>query len=200
MPCVRLWHCTKQSRHMEAEAVINLQEIVIEPLDPAKHDRAAFFCGVARLDNFLKRTARKQQAGDFTRVWVAAKSEQPAILSYYALNAHFVEGDGLPTHLTKDAPRSGCIPAVYFSMIAVAHRFQGQKLGHVLLADALNRAVGAADGYLGLKLVVLDVIEDGGTDNTEKRRAFYASMGFRTFPSNPLRMFITIETVRRAKH
>ena len=184
---------------MEVEAVLNLQNIIIETLDPGNHDRASFSCGVGRLDNFLKRTARKQQDGDFTRVWVATESGQTAILGYYALNAHFIEGDDLPTHLTKDAPRSGCIPAAYLSMIAVDHRYQGRKLGHILLADALNRAVGAADSYLGLKAVVLDVIEDGGAESTEKRRAFYASMGFHSFPSNRLRMFITIEAVRKAR-
>lgn len=184
---------------MGTEVVRNLQDIIIEPLDPAKHDRAAFSCGVRRLDNFLKRTARKQRAGDFTRIWVATDNEQVAILGYYALNAHFIEGHDLPVRLTKDAPRSGCIPAAYLSMIAVDHRYQGRKLGHVLLADALNRAVGAADDYLGLKAVVLDVIEDGGVESTEKRRAFYASMGFRSFPSNPLRMFVTIEEIRNAR-
>ena len=184
---------------MKTEVVLDLQDVIIEPLDPAKHDRAAFSCGVGRLDNFLKRTARKQQAGDFTRIWVATDSKQVAILGYYALNAHFIEGSDLPARLTKDAPRSSCIPTVYLSMIAVDHRHQGRKLGHILLADALNRSVDAADGYLGLKAVVLDVIDDGGAESTEKRRAFYTSMGFRSFPSNPLRMFITIEEVRKAR-
>ena len=184
---------------MQTEIDLNLQDIIIEPLDPARHDRAAFSCGVGRLDNFLKRTARKQQAGDFTRIWIATDSGQVAILGYYALNAHFIEGNDLPVRLTKDVPRSGCIPAAYLSMIAVDHRHQGRRLGHVLLADALDRAVRAADGYLGLKAVVLDVIEDGGAESTEKRRAFYASMGFHPFPSNPLRMFITIDEVRKAR-
>ena len=83
-------------------------------------------------------------------------------------------------------------------MIAVDHRYQGRKLGHILLADALNRAVDAADSYPALKAVVLDVIEDGGAESTEKRHAFCASMGFHSFPLNRLRMLITIEAVRKA--
>ena len=70
-----------------------------------------------------------------------------------------LEGNDLPVHLTKNAPRLGGIPAVYLSMIAVAHRYQGQGIGRILLADALNRAADAAD-QIGLKAVVLDVIED----------------------------------------
>ncbi len=183
---------------MTAQAVLNLHRILIEPLDPQKHDRAAFSCGTVRLDNFLKRTARKHQAGDFTRVWVATESGQTGILGYYALNAHALQGNDLPVHLTKNAPRLGGIPAVYLSMIAVDRRYQGQGVGRILLADALNRVADAAD-QVGLKAVVLDVIEDGGAEITESRRAFYAAMGFQPFPSRPLRMFISIETVRKAR-
>ena len=66
---------------MTAQAV--LKGISIEPLDPSTHDRAAFSCGTVRLDNFLKRTARKHQAGDLTRVWVATENGAD-ILGYYA--------------------------------------------------------------------------------------------------------------------
>lgn len=173
-------------------------EISIEPLDPRKHDRTNFSCGTERLDNFLKRTARKHQAGDFTRVWVATLRGQTEILGYYAVNAHSLEGNDLPASLARNVPRFGGIPAIYLSMIAVDHRHQGQGLGRILLADALSRAVAAAD-QVGVKVVVLDVIEDGGPEDTEKRRAFYAGMGFQPLPTRPLRMFITIDTIRRVR-
>ena len=179
---------------MEAEAVLNLQNTIIEPLDPGKHDRAAFSCGVGRLDIFLKRTAnRRLHAGLGYR---GKRTNRNTRL--LCAERTFIEGSDLPAPLTKDAPRSGCIPAAYLSMIAVDRRYQGRKLGHILLADALARAVGAADSYPGLKAVALDVIEDGGAEITEKRRAFHAPMGFHSFPSNPLRMFITVEAVRNA--
>ena len=164
-------------------------KIYIEPFDPARHDRSSFGCGTTRLDNFLKRTARKHQKGGFTRVWVAVDGHQRKILGYYALNAHSIEAVDLPADLTRRAPRSGCVPAVYLSMIAVDQRYQRKGLGRVLLADALKRSVVAAD-QIGVKTVVLDVIDDGGPKITEKRRAFYAAMGFRSFPSRPSRMFL----------
>ena len=179
------------------EAGLNPRRISIIPLDPEKHDRASFSCGTVRLDNFLKRSARKQQSGDFTRVWVATEGGRDEILGYYALNAHSLEGEGLPSGLAKHAPRSGSIPTAYLSMIAVDHRHQGQGIGSILLGNALKRAVGAAD-QIGLKAVVLDVIEDGGPDITEKRRAFYLAMGFQSLPTRPLRMFISIDTVRNS--
>ena len=177
------------------EAGLDPQRISITPLDPEKHDRASFSCGSVRLDNFLKRSARKHQSRDFTRVWVATEGGQGEILGYYALNAHSLEGEGLPSSLTKYAPRSGSIPAAYLSMIAVDRRYQGRGIGSILLGNALKRAAAAAD-HIGLKAVVLDVIEDGGPEITEKRRTFYAAVGFLTLPENPLRMFISIDTVR----
>ena len=173
--------------------------VTIEPLDPATHDRSAFSCGVSRLDNFLKRTARKQQASDFTRVWVAVEGGQNTILGYYAMNAHSLEGEeGLPRSLTRHAPRSGGIPAVYLSMIAVDKRSQGRGLGRILLADALSRAAVVAE-QIGLKVVVLDAIDAGGPQDTDRRKAFYRTMGFQPFPSQPSRMFIATETIRAAQ-
>ena len=83
-------------------------------------------------------------------------------------------------------------------MIAVDQRYQGRGLGRVLLADALDRAAEAAD-RIGVKAVVLDGIEDGGPETTERRRAFYLAMGFQPFPTRPGRMFIAIDTVRAAR-
>ena len=187
---------------MAAETVVGAQRIsrriFIEPLDPQRHNRAAFSCGTIRLDNFLKRTARKHQAGDFTRVWVATDVGNVEILGYYALNAHALEGNDLPTDLTKKAPRFGSIPGVYLSMIAVDGRHQGRGLGRILLADALTRAAAVSD-QIGLKAVVLDMIDDGGPEIVERRRTFHAAMGFRSVPSRPARMFISIETVRNSR-
>lgn len=78
-------------------------------------------------------------------------------------------------------------------MIAVDHHHQGQGLGRILLADALERAATVAD-QIGLKAVVLDVIEDGGREVAKRRRRFYTAMGFQSLPSGPSRMFIGIET------
>ena len=181
---------------MTAKAVPNPQGIIIELLDPKKHDRTAFSCGVDRLDNFLKRTAKKHQTENFTRVWIARYSGQAAILGFYAMNAHSLGSNDLPDHLTKNAPQHGQIPAAYLSMIAVDHRHQNQGIGRILLVNALNRAERVAD-EMGLAAVILDVIEDSGTEAMEKLHAFYAHMGFQSFSLYPLRMFVSIKAVRR---
>ena len=169
--------------------------IVIEPFDPGRHDRSGFSCGTERLDNFLRFTARKQQKDDFTRVFVAVAGGSPEVLGYYALNAHAVATGDLGMDRPRRAPNTGSIPALYLSMIAVDQSRQGEGLGSDLAVDALARARNVAD-EVGLKLVVLDVIGDGGNEAFERRMAFYRRLGFRSFQDRPERMFIAIDTVR----
>ena len=80
-------------------------------------------------------------------------------------------------------------------MIAVDRSQQGKGLGSDLAVDALGRARSVA-GKVGLKLVVLDVIDDGGKEVFARRGEFYRRLGFQSFQDRPDRMFITIGTIR----
>ena len=172
-----------------------LPRITIEPFDPRRHDRSGFSCGTGRLDNFLRLSARKRQKDDFTRVFVAVAEGSSRILGYYALNAHAVATDDLGADRPRRAPNSGSIPALYLSMIAVDRSRQGRGLGSDLAIDALSRALNVA-GEVGLKLVVLDVIDDGGNEAFVRRREFYRRLGFQNFQDRPERMFIAVDTIR----
>ena len=169
--------------------------IVIEAFDPGRHNQSGFSCGTDRLDNFLRFSARKQQQDDFTRVFVAVAEGAPEVLGYYALNAHAVATGELGADRPRRAPGTGSIPALYLSMIAVDRRRQGMGLGSDLAVDALGRALNVA-GKVGLKLVVLDVIDDGGEEVLSRRMEFYRRLGFRSLEDSPERMFITIGTIR----
>ena len=172
-----------------------IPRIVIEPFDPGRRDRSTFSCGTDRLNNFLKFSARKQQKDDFTRVFVAVAEGSSEVLGYYALNAHAAAAEDLGEDRPRRAPRTGSIPALYFSMIAVDGRRQGMGLGSDLAVDALGRALNVS-GEVGLKLVVLDVIDDDGEEVFARRKGFYRHFGFRSLEDHPERMFITIDTIR----
>jgi hypothetical protein len=68
--------------------------------------------------------------------------------------------------------------------------------GGDLLVDALTRIAAAAQS-IGIAVIVLDVLDDGKADLVERRKALYAKYGFQPLPSNPLRMFLPVETVRQ---
>src|ERR1700681_1153516 len=96
-----------------------LTRVRIEPLDRAKHDRAAFSCGDDRLDNFLKNTAARQQDDDHSRVNVACLDDTFVVIGYYALNAHGIDASSLPEADRKKLPAYPTISAIYLSKIAV---------------------------------------------------------------------------------
>ena len=168
--------------------------IVIEPFDPARHERSGLSCGTKRLDNFLRLSARRQQRDDFTRVFVAAAAGSPKILGYHALNAHAVATGELGADRPGGAPNTGSIMAPYFSKIAADRSWQRQGLGSDPAIDALGRARNVVV-ELGLKLVVLDVIGDGGNEVFARRMELFR-LGFQSLQDRPERLFINIDTTR----
>lgn len=172
-----------------------LQKNIIEPFDPDKHGRTAFSCGVEQVDNFFKRTANKLAKADNARVYVMTAPDG-AIIGFYALNAHAVDYQDLPKKYARTRPAHGSIPAAFLSMIGVDQRYAGQGFGGDLLVDALLRVAQAAE-HVGIAVVVLDVLDDGNHDLVERRIKLYAGYGFQPLPSNPLRMFLPVGTVRK---
>ncbi len=168
---------------------------IIEAFDPERHDREGFSCGVEQVDNFFKRTANKLAKADNLRVFVMIAPGGP-VIGFYALNAHAVSFSDLPPKFARSRPSHGNIPAAYISMIGVDQRFAGRGYGGDLLVDALKRIVRAADA-LGIAVVLLDVLDDGDAAHMAKRKALYEGYGFAPLPSNPLRLFLPLGTVRR---
>ena len=175
-------------------AELDAARYTIEPCDPEKHDRAAFSCGVEQVDNYFKKTANKLHKAGNIRLYVMRTAEG-AIIGFYAINAHAVDYAELPKKYARTRPGHGSIPAAYISMIGRDERFRGGGFGGDLLIDALVRIARAAD-HLGIAMVMLDVLDCGDAERTEKRRALYESYGFRALAAEPLRMFLPMATLR----
>jgi GNAT superfamily N-acetyltransferase len=166
----------------------------IEPLDPARHDRAAFSCGVAQVDNFFQKTANKlAQAGNL-RVYVAVAPDG-GLVGFYAINAHTVAYADLPPRYARTRPAHGSIPAAFIAMIGRDRRYTGQGHGATLLVDALQRIAAAAD-LLEIAVAMLDVLDCGDPDRVARRLAMYQGFGFQPLPSQPMRLFLPVATVR----
>jgi GNAT superfamily N-acetyltransferase len=167
---------------------------LVEPLDSDKHDRAAFSCGVEQVDNYFKKTANKLAKAGNVRVWVMV-SPNADLVGFYALNAHGVDYAELPEKFAKARPGHGSIPSAYVSMIGVDQKFAGNGFGGDLLVDALTRITRAADD-LGISVVMLDVLDCGIPELVAKRLNLYLSYGFAPLPSQPLRLYLPLATVR----
>ena len=168
----------------------------IERFDAERHDRDGFDCGVERLNNYLKRTAKKQQADDMTRVYVAVAEGDPAsrILGYHAIGVGSMDVAELARR-PRGAPAHGDLPVLFLGQVAVAIAAQGHAIGAILMHHVFEKA-GVIAGQAGCYAIVLDVMSDGSEGAFERRRDWYARFGFAPFASIRSRMFVTMAQVR----
>jgi len=173
-----------------------LGNVVIEPLDTNRHDRAAFSSGVEQVDNFLQKTASKLVKGGTARVFVmVAPHQNPKdLLGFYSINAHSVDYGDLPNRYRRYALPGGGIPAAFIGMMGVTQAAQGQGIGSLLLADALKGAY-LASHRVGTAMVLLDILDCGNPEAVTRRQRLYEGFGFQHLASSPLRMFIPMATV-----
>lgn len=154
-----------------------------------EHDRQSFDCGVPKLNAFLRQQARQAQDKGLSRTFVALDdvSGSPArIVGYFTLAAAEILTQDLPPELARKFPRK--IPAVVLARLAVDRREQGKGLGGALLVEALQRIARSSD-QLGIAGALVDAKDEGAA-------AFYRHFGFAPFPSEPLRLFLPLASVK----
>jgi len=147
-------------------------KFIVEPLDPAKHCREAFDCGVEVLNDYLRKRAGQDMRRFASGCWVLTHGTAPeTIRGYYTLSPEAVDSvelPELPETLGKKLPRYRRLGAILLGRLAVNTESQGKGLGTMLLFDALHRCVHAE--IPAVKVLVDPKDERGGS--------FYTSRGF----------------------
>lgn len=156
---------------------------IIEPLT-ANHRRDGFDCGIDSLKDFLKRFARQNNEKGLGRTYVAVRQGDLQICGYYMIASGSISFNSIPENLPRYP-----VPVVHLGRLAVDKAFQGQRLGKVLLADALMRAVKIAD-QLGIYAVELYAL-------TDFAREFYQKFGFTVLLDDSLHLYISIKKIRK---
>jgi GNAT superfamily N-acetyltransferase len=151
----------------------------IEPL--GKHDRAAFSCGVAALDDWFRSRAGQDERRNIARVFVAI-DDRFGVVGFYSLSSFALSIPDLPEAHAKRVPRYDLIPAALIGRLARDVRVRGEGIGDLLLADAVRRILGAARS-LAVFAIVVDAMD-------ERAAELYRDFGFSPFPSRPLRLFM----------
>jgi predicted GNAT family N-acyltransferase len=159
----------------------------IEPL--GKHDRTAFSCGVVALDDWFHLRAGQDEKRNVARVFVAIDDER-GIVGFYSLSSFTLAIANLPPEQAKYLPRYDAIPAALIGRPARDARVRGERVGDLLLADAVRRVIEAARS-LAVFAIVVEAID-------EKAAAFYRDFGFAPFPSRPLRLFMPVSEAAEA--
>jgi ribosomal protein S18 acetylase RimI-like enzyme len=148
--------------------------------------RDAFDCGSEPLNAFLRRYARQNDARGIGKTWVALPPDGQAIAGYFTLGAAQITFLELPESLRRRLPAYP-VPAVRLSRLAVDRRWQGQKLGELLLGDAVRRAALAAE-QIGILLMIVDAKDSAAA-------AFYAKYGFQALPGAEQVMVMALKGV-----
>jgi predicted GNAT family N-acyltransferase len=142
-----------------------------------EHDRSGFTCGVESLDRYLKTQASQDMRRKANAVFILSEHGQPnRILGYYTLCAMAISQGDVPDTARKHVPRYPLVSATLIGRLAVAADRQGQHLGAVLLADALQRAFESAS-TVGSSMVIVDALD-------EPAAGFYAAHGFVRLPES----------------
>jgi predicted N-acetyltransferase YhbS len=155
-----------------------------EPLAP-HHELDAFESGVATLDEWLKRRARRNEADGASRTFVLCTGR--LVVGYYSLAAGSVLHTAATGRVRRNMPDP--VPALLLARLAVDRAWHGKGLGADLLSDAVSRAIGAAE-TIGVRAILVHAISDGA-------KAFYEKHGFRSSPIEPMTLMVTIDEARR---
>jgi GNAT superfamily N-acetyltransferase len=115
--------------------------------------------------------------------------EAPRVLGYYTLSAYGVRVAELPPDVATKLPRYPLIPATLLGRLAVSREHHGQKLGKLLLMDALHRSW-KNSGQVASVGVVAEAID-------ELARKFYLHHEFVPLPEHPRKLFIAMGTVQK---
>ena len=155
----------------------------------AHHDRDGFACGVDSLDAYLRTQASQDVRRKANAVFVLVEPDRPnVVLGYYTLCATGIAQGDVPAAARKHIPRYPLVSATLVGRLAVSEARQGQRLGAMLLADAVRRAYASA-ATIGSSMLVVDAI-------SERAAAFYEGNGFVRLPES-LRLVLPMHAIRR---
>jgi GNAT superfamily N-acetyltransferase len=144
---------------------------VVEELDAKRHDRAGFDCGEEPLNRYLKALAGQHRTKGIATSLVLVDADRPSqILGFYSLSAA-----SLAFEYLTDADRRGLpaypIPAVRIGRLATSISSRGQRLGELLLQNAVKRVLQARH-TLGVYAIVVEA-------KNASSEAFYRKYGLR---------------------
>lgn len=161
--------------------------LTIEPLGE-KHNRAAFSCGVERLDSYLHKQAG-QDARKRAAVPFVATTDGQTIAGYYTLSQYAIALDVLPEDVAKKLPKYPMVSATLLGRLAVSIDFRRQGIGETLLMDALHRCL-ASSKHIASAGVIVDAKDESAV-------RFYKKYGFIALPRIENRLFLPMGTVQQ---
>lgn len=151
------------------------------------HEKAKFSCGKAMLDNYIQKQAKQDVKAKVSACFILSDDDKE-IKGYYTLSNGSIPNSQLPESVRKKLPRYHNLPVTLLGRLAVDNKFKGQKLGKLLLLDALKRCYDTSE-KIGSMAVIVDPIDQEAAD-------FYTRFGFIQLPDSG-RLFLPMATIEQ---
>jgi GNAT superfamily N-acetyltransferase len=149
------------------------------------HDFTSFDCGVAALNDYLKKYALLNQRNQSARNYVATRGK--LVAGYYTLATASARREETPSRVAKGLAAHP-VPLILLGRLAVDMREQGKGLGADLLKDSLVRALQAAE-IVGCRALTVHAKD-------ERAKGFYEHYGFMPSPSDAFRLFLLMKDIK----
>jgi len=143
-------------------------------LDPQKHRRDEFDCGLESLDTWLRRYAGQNRRGDTAATWVMTDVNHQVVV-YASLSMSSVDITAAPQQLRKGAPAQ--IPVLLLGRLAVDQRHRGCGVGRAMVRHVLLTAV-ELNTRAACKAVVVNALD-------AEARTWWEHLGFTPFSDDP---------------
>ncbi len=157
-----------------------------QPLN-SLHRKKDFTCGKKLLDDYFQNQAKQDVKRKLSVCFVLADKDNK-VKGYYTLSSTSVNRALLPEKIIRKLPPSyHNLPATLLGRLAIHNAHKGQKLGELLLIEALKRSYDISANNIGSMAVIVDPIDNDAIQ-------FYSKYGFILLPDSK-KMFITMESI-----
>lgn len=150
------------------------------------HKKSEFDCGNDFLNSYLHRQANQDMQRHLSVCFVIVDNNN-IIKGYYTLSNASIDRDIIPDNVKNKLPKSyGNLPVTLLGRLARDKKYNGERLGEILLIDALKRSFDTSS-TIGSLAVVVDPI-----DHNAKK--FYLKYGFILLPDSH-KLFLAMKTI-----
>jgi GNAT superfamily N-acetyltransferase len=158
-----------------------------EPISK-RHNREAFDCGDAALNDFLRRHARQAHDRGGAKTFLAVRDDDPSlVLGFYSVSPASVEFSKTPDVVKRGLARHD-VPVFRLGRLAVDKSMQGRGLGGQLLLSAGRRCLRASLEVGGVALLI-----DAKNEGVAR---WYAGYGALPLLDAPLSLLLPMATIR----
>jgi GNAT superfamily N-acetyltransferase len=146
-----------------------------------EHSTGDFSCGIASLDDWLKRRAYPNQVSGASRTYVVTEGQR--VVGYYCLASGALALSDTPGSIRRNMPDP--VPMGVLGRLAIDSGFHRKGLGVALLQDAVIRTA-QAGGIIGIRGLFVHAI-------SAEAKTFYEHHGFIASPTQPMTLILSLK-------